>query len=107
MTSELPERRPEYRMKSSTDSGEESLRAEIAELRRQLEEHKRLTHEASKMESTPPSRGRLWLLALSSAALIAAAFIGGYLPRHRREALLVAEAKFESQADPVVNVVAV
>jgi RND family efflux transporter MFP subunit len=92
-------------MKSSTDSGEHTLRAEIAELKRQLEEHKRLAREASKLDAVRPSNARLWLLTLLTVALIAAAFVAGYLPRHRREAMLVAEAKFEAHADPVVNVV--
>ena len=47
-------------------------------------------------------RSRCWPLAL-----IAVAFVTGYLPRQRREALLVAEANVESHADPVVNVVTV
>ena len=91
-------------MKSSIENGEESLRAEIADLKRQLEEQKRLGREASRLESVPPSRGKLRGLALLAAALIAVAFVIGYLPRLRRESLLVAEAKVESHTDPVVNV---
>lgn len=94
-------------MKSSTDNSEQSLRAEITDLKRQLEEQKRLAREASKLEAVPPSRAKLWTLALLAVALIAVAFITGYWPRHRREALLVAEANVESHTDPVVNVVTV
>src|SRR2546422_211302 len=107
MISELPERRRGSRMKSSTENGEQSLRAEIAELKRQLEEQKRLAREASKLDAVRPSRTRLWLLVVLALAVISVAFVAGYLPRHRREALLVAEAKVESQTDPVVNVVTV
>ena len=94
-------------MRSSTDNSEESLRAEITDLKRQLEEQKRLAREASKLDSVPPSRGKLWTLALLATALIAVAFVIGYLPRQRRETLLVAEANVESHTDPVVNVVTV
>jgi RND family efflux transporter MFP subunit len=94
-------------MKSSTDNGEQSLRAEIADLKRQLEEQKRLTREASKLDAVRPSRARLWGLALLAVVLIAVAFVVGYLPRQRRESLLVAEANVESHTDPVVTVVTV
>ena len=94
-------------MRSSTEDSEQSLRAEITDLKRQLEEQKRLHREASMLEAVPPSRGKLWVLALLAAALIAVAFVTGYLPRYRRESLLVAEANVESHTDPVVNVVTV
>jgi len=94
-------------MKSSTENGEQSLRAEIEGLKRQLEEQKRLHREASKLDAVRPSRGRLWGLALLAVILVGVAFITGYLPRHRRESLLVAEANVESHTDPVVNVVTV
>src|SRR5437763_7868283 len=94
-------------MKSSIENGEQSMRAEIADLKRLLEEQKRLGREASKLDAVPPSRGKLWVLALLAAAVMAVAFVTGYLPRHRRESLLVAEANVESHTDPVVNVVTV
>jgi RND family efflux transporter MFP subunit len=94
-------------MKSSTEKGEQGLRAEIADLKRQLEEERRLAREASKLQAVRPSRARLSGLALLALVLIAVAFVAGYLPRQRRESVLVAEAKVEAQAEPVVNVITV
>jgi RND family efflux transporter MFP subunit len=94
-------------MKSSTDNSEQSLRAEIAELKRKLEEERRFAREASKLDAVRPSRTRLVGVALLALVLIAVAFVAGYLPKQRRELVLGAEAKVESQTDPVVNVVTV
>jgi len=85
----------------------ERLRAEIADLKRQLQEEKKLSLEASKMQAVRPSRGRLWTLALIGVVAMAAAFFTGYLPRERRESVLLAEAKTGAATAPVVNVVAV
>ena len=79
------------------DSTEMSLRAEIDELKRQLKEHRR----------PRPSRGRMLFWAALAAVLLVVGFLGGYLPRHRREALLQAEARAGNIALPVVNVTAV
>src|SRR4051794_10922566 len=94
-------------MRSSTDRTEESLRAEITDLKRQLEEQKRMGRELSRLDAVPPSRGKLWTIMLLAALAIAVAFVAGYLPRYRRESLLVAEANVESHTDPVVNVVTI
>jgi RND family efflux transporter MFP subunit len=83
------------------------LRAEIETLKRRLEDQQRLLQQASPeaREPAPPSRRTLWLMALVLAVLMVAGFATGYIPHHRREALLVAEAVSAAQAQPTVTVV--
>jgi RND family efflux transporter MFP subunit len=85
----------------------ERLRAEIADLKRQLQDQKKLALEASKLEAVPPSKGKLWSIMLLVVIFSGVAFVAGYLPRRQRESVLAAESKNEAQAAPVVNVVAV
>ncbi len=92
---------------TKTTSTEQRLRAEVEELKRQLDEQKRLAREARKLDAVPPSTGRLWTIALIVLLCAAAAFVVGYLPRHRRESVLVAEANAVQSTAPVVNVVTV
>ena len=82
--------------KAMTDT-ELELRAEIEELKRQL----------SKPAHGHPSGAVIAVLAVCLVVAIVAGFLGGYLPRHRQDAILVAEAAAETQSVPVVNVVAV
>src|SRR5215510_3074560 len=83
---------------------EERLRAEIADLKRQLEQQRQPAHQNT---SSPPSR--ITLGALSSVGVIAvvAAFFAGYVPHQKRERMLVAEAKAEAEARPTVTVATV
>src|SRR6476619_636699 len=81
-------------MNQTNQSSEEKLRAEVAELRRQLEEQKR----------RGPSIGTLIVVLMLVGALGLAGYFFGYLPRTRREQVLAAEARAEVQALPVVNV---
>jgi multidrug efflux pump subunit AcrA (membrane-fusion protein) len=84
---------------ATLNNTEEELRAEIERLRRELE---------SKTKSHgKPSRGVLWLLGILVLLLIVGGFFAGYLPRQKRESMLVAEASAEQHAAPEVNVVAV
>jgi RND family efflux transporter MFP subunit len=82
---------------------EDRLRDEVAELKRQLEEQKKLqsagSHRASK-----PSAGTLVSIAIVILILVVAGFFMGYLPRHRREEVLAAESQETSQTLPIVNV---
>ena len=78
------------------------LRAEIEELKRRLNGQKRVAGSAAH-----PSRLLIVCLALCALAAIVAGFFGGYLPRHRQDAVLVAEAAAEIESVPVVNVVQV
>jgi len=85
-------------------STEEQLRAEIEQLRRQLEEQRKLQHAGVPAGKAGPSAGTLWFLALVLAALIIGGFFAGYLPRQKREQVLAAESKSETDSLPVVTV---
>ncbi len=85
-------------------TGEDRLRAEIADLRRQLEEQKKKTGEG---RLSKPSPTMLVLLALIVVGLIIGGFLAGNAPRQRRETMLAAEAKTASETLPTVTVVKV
>jgi RND family efflux transporter MFP subunit len=84
-------------------SAERDLHAEIADLRRQLEERDR---QLGHRQGSPrrPSRGTLVALALAAAVLTVVGFFTGYTPRERRESVLANEARAEASAIPTVNV---
>src|SRR5690348_5528596 len=86
-------------------STEDRLRAEVEDLKRQLEEQKR-PHSKSAAAPQParPSRMTLGALSLVGAVAIVVAFFAGYLPHRRREAMLVAEANAQQESQPVVTV---
>ncbi len=81
---------------------EERLRAEIEALKRKLAQRS-----AERPPKTGPSTGALVVIAVVLVALVVAGFFAGYLPRQRRERVLAAESRAESQARPVVSVQAV
>src|SRR5580658_8881843 len=89
-----------------TQSTEEQLRAEINELRRRLEQHPHGSHD-SHGSKKKPTAGVLWGLAIAGAVVVVAAFFGGYLPQSQRQTALAKEAKDDSAALPIVNVVPV
>jgi len=82
---------------------EQRLRAEVEELKRQLEQQKKL-HEAGAAPRRGPSPASLVLLALLLIVLIVAGFFVGYLPRQRREEVLAAESTQSGRSLPTVNV---
>ncbi|HLK69266.1 MAG TPA: efflux RND transporter periplasmic adaptor subunit [Bryobacteraceae bacterium] len=87
---------------NNTRTSEDGLRAEIEDLKRQLQEAK--NHDNHGTETPKgPSAGTLIFLTLLFGALIAAGFFFGYLPRQRREEVLAAESKVESQTAPIVT----
>jgi len=88
---------------------EEQLRAEVESLQRQLEEQKRLVSQGASQtrQAEPPSRMTLGALSMVGVLAVFAAFLAGYLPHHRREAMLTAEAKSANEALPSVTVVSV
>jgi RND family efflux transporter MFP subunit len=85
---------------------EAQLRAEIEELKRQLERQKQHAPKSTQTVAHP-SRIALWVMALVGAVLIVAGFFTGYIPHQRRESVLASEAMVAGKTDPVVNVVAV
>ena len=83
---------------------EESLRAEVERLKRELESQRR--EHSPLTRPSRPSAGTIILLLLVIAAIFVGAFFLGYLPRQRQERQLVAEANAEKEALPEVSVVA-
>src|SRR6185312_16042892 len=82
---------------------EESLLAEIEELKRKLhtqEHHPHISHKQRKR----PSAASLWVLGFLTAGIIVAAFFTGYLPQASRQTALAKEAAEDSAALPPVNV---
>jgi RND family efflux transporter MFP subunit len=92
-----------------TPGTEERLRAEIEDLKHQVEEQKRLLGHATPKAQQPAPPSRLTLGALSLVGLVAVvvAFIAGYLPHRRRESMLAAESKNAAASLPTVTVAAV
>jgi RND family efflux transporter MFP subunit len=90
-------------------STEDRLRAEVENLKRQLEEQKRSQPKTPPAASQPKQPSRITLLALSLVGVVAVvvAFFVGYLPHSRREAMLISEANAQHEALPVVTVVKV
>jgi RND family efflux transporter MFP subunit len=77
---------------------------EIEDLKRQLEEHRRLALAGGARPPAGPSGLVLVLIALVLVALVVVGFFAGYLPRQRRESVLASESKAGSESLPVVNV---
>src|SRR3984893_2686476 len=89
---------------NDTHTNEEQLRAEIEALKRQLEEQKRPRHQGAPRSKSRPSTGTLVFLAALILALIVAGFFAGYLPRQKREQVLAAETKTNTESLPTVTV---
>jgi RND family efflux transporter MFP subunit len=87
---------------NEVNAAEERLRAEIEELKRQLEQQKKL-HESGAAPRSGPSAASLVLLALLLIVLIVTGFFVGYLPRQKREEVLAAESVESSKSLPTVN----
>jgi multidrug efflux pump subunit AcrA (membrane-fusion protein) len=85
---------------------EESLRAEIDDLKRQLAQKKEASAAHAHKAAHPSSRAILSLVLLVVVILIGA-FVLGYLPRHRRQLQLIAEADTQKEALPEVSFVPV
>lgn len=86
------------------DTNEDRLRAEIEDLKRQLEEQRR---QAAQTASRGPSAATLLVVLALVAALALAGYYYGYLPRQQREQVLAAESHAAADSLPVVNVVQV
>ena len=88
---------------SRNDTNEDRLRAEIEDLKRQLEEQSK----AALMPPKGPKAGTLLVVLALVAALALAGYYYGYLPRQQREQVLAAESHAAAESLPVVNVVKV
>ena len=86
-------------------TSEARLRAEIEELKRRLHEQEQLVSASGVRQQHYPSKTTLWIIAVLAALAIVGAFFFGYIPHVRRQAMLVTEAKADSEALPTVNVV--
>src|SRR5579863_15021 len=86
---------------------EEELRAEIERLTRKLEEKNSLGAHSPLQNPKRPSGGKIAMLLLLAAAIFLAAFFGGYIPHHRRDMQIIAEASAQNDALPEVSVVTV
>jgi RND family efflux transporter MFP subunit len=89
---------------NETQTGESRLRAEIDDLKRQLQEERNRGSSGGAARPKGPSGTTLVVLILLFVALIGAGFFLGYLPRQRREDVLAAESKADAQNLPLVNV---
>jgi RND family efflux transporter MFP subunit len=91
------------------ESVEEKLRKEIVELRRQLREQKEPGSSRVALTTSPwhPSSVTLWSIFLGVTVFIVLAFLAGYIPLHRRQTLIRAEALEQQQALPRMEVIQV
>jgi RND family efflux transporter MFP subunit len=96
---------PDNPPERSTTATEEELRAEIERLKRQLEQNKPHSEHSALEHPKRPSGGRITLLLVLAAAIFLAAFFGGYIPHHRRDMQITAEASAQNDALPDVTVV--
>ncbi len=96
---------PDNPIDRSASSTEAELRAEIERLTRQLEQKN--SHGAHSALEHPqrPSSGKIMLLLVVVAAAFIAAFFLGYIPHHRRDLQVIAEASEQGEALPDVTVV--
>ena len=91
------------------ETTEERLRKEVEDLKRQLGEQKGLLSSEAKLAVKPwqPSDFTLWSIALGLTVVFVAAFFVGWVPLHRRQALIYAEAHGQEEAEPRVEVIEV
>jgi RND family efflux transporter MFP subunit len=91
------------------ETTEETLRKEIEDLKRRLGEQKGLVSSDAKLAVKPwqPSDFTLWSIALGLTVLFVAAFFVGWIPLHKRQALIYAEAHEQEEAQPRVGVIEV
>jgi RND family efflux transporter MFP subunit len=89
------------------ETTEEQLRKEIEDLKRQLQEHKHAASSHTPLPTTTwqPSGFTIWSIVLGLIILIVAAFFVGWIPLHKRQALIYAEARAQGEAVPLVEVI--
>src|SRR4029077_3671766 len=98
---------PEFQ--SVDETTEERLRRENEDLKRQLQEHTRVAQASAHAPGKVwhPSSITIWSIALGLTLLIAAAFLGGYIPLKKRESVILNQAREQEQALPRVDVMEV
>lgn len=96
---------PDNPIERSTTGTEEDLRAEIERLKKQIDQHQS-AHSALEHPKRP-SGGRILFLLVVVAAIFLIAFFAGYIPHHRRDLQITAEASAADESLPEVVVVAV
>lgn len=89
-----------------TSATEQELRAEIERLTRELQQKNSHGVHSPLEHPKRPSGGKLTMLLLAVAALFVVAFFVGYIPHHRRDLQVIAEANVQSDTLPDVSVVA-
>jgi RND family efflux transporter MFP subunit len=88
----------------------EKLRKEVEDLKRQLQEQKVAhgsSHGGPARNLWHPSAVTIWSIFLGVAVLIVVAFLAGYIPLQKRNALIRGEAAEQEQALPRVEVIQV
>ena len=100
---------PEF--KDVEQSTQEQLRRENEDLKRQIQEHKRIGHgsppAALAGKLWHPSAITLWSITLGITLLLVAAFLAGYIPLRKRETVIRNQAREQEQALPRVDVLEV
>jgi|HubBroStandDraft_6_1064221.scaffolds.fasta_scaffold44496_2 RND family efflux transporter MFP subunit len=97
---------PEF--EDAVESTEGQLRKENEDLKRQLLEHQRRAQASSHATGLwRPSALTLWAIALAVAAAIIVAFLTGYMPLKKREAVILSQARDQEQSLPRVEVIQV
>ena len=94
----------EFKVVATNENTEERLRAEIEDLKRQLEARRHVVedHASGRMRKVRPAT--LWVLAAVVSMALVSAFFLGYLPQSSRQTALAKEAQESGAADPLVNV---
>src|SRR3984885_4746866 len=98
---------PDNPFDRSASANEEELRAEIERLKLELKQKNSAGAHSALQHPKRPSSGRITLLLVLAAAIFLAAFLGGYIPHHRRDMQIIAEANVQNDALPDVTVVTV
>ncbi|MGD0133222.1 MAG: efflux RND transporter periplasmic adaptor subunit [Bryobacteraceae bacterium] len=96
---------PDNPMERPAPATELALRAEIDRLTRQLAQKN--SHQGHTALEAPkrPSGGKITMLLLLVGAVFLVAFFTGYIPHHRRDLQVIAEANVQNDALPDVTVV--